>query len=313
VRTFSALVVATGLVISLAACSSTPADQLAACTPSVSEGSISKLVEATGASEPTVNFPTPLIATSTQRSFETVGEGRILKPGDIAEIQYSQLSGSDASPVATSWDTGSLLYPVGSKDFIADLLACTPIGSRIVATVPVSSYAAEGAEIPEGATAVFVIDVLDGFAGKADGTVHLQQNGFPAVVTAPNGQPGFQIPKTDAPTEFLTEQLQTGHGDTVEEGDDVVVQMAGIQWTTNTILTSTWETSPLRTSASASDTVDTDNGIFLPGTVKQKLVGKTVGSQLLFVVPAKYGFEGGGGIAADETLVYVVDILAIQK
>lgn len=311
-RTFSALVVATGLVISLAACSSTPAEQLAACTPAVGSGSVSDLVTATGtgSTEPTVDFPTPLVAKSTQRTIETIGDGKILTDDDVAEIQLTQVNGADAAVIGSSYERGSQLYPVGSEDFIAEILSCTPIGSRIVATVPVSEFAETG---DKSATAVFVIDVIDGFAGKADGTVHLQQNGFPAIVTAPNGQPGFQIPKADAPTEFLTEQLQTGSGDTVAEGDNVVLQIAGIQWTTNTILTTTWESTPLRDTVSATDTVDTENSIFLPGTVKQKLVGKTVGSQLLFVVPAKYGFEGGGGIAADETLVYVVDILAIQK
>jgi peptidylprolyl isomerase len=312
VRTFSALVVATGLVISLAACSSTPADQLAACTPSVSEGKASKLVEATGSGQPTIDFPTPLIANDLQRSFITTGDGKILNSGDVAQFQIVQVQGEDPDTIlSNTWESSSALKTLGAADdVLSEVLLCTPVGSRIAATIPVSLFQEDAAK---GATAVVVLDVIDGFAGKADGTVHLQQNGFPAVVTAPNGQPGFQIPKTDAPTEFLTEQLQTGHGDTVEEGDNLVLQIAGIQWNTNTMLTSTWDSAPLRTSASASDTVDTDNGVFLPGTVKQKLVGKTVGSQLLFVVPAKYGFEGGGGIAADETLVYVVDILAIQK
>ena len=311
-RTISALVVATGLVISLAACSSTPAEQLAACSPAVGSGSVSDLVSTTGggSAEPTVSFPTPLVAKSTQRTIETTGDGAILSAGDIAEIQLTQVNGADAAVIGSSYEAGSQLYPVGDEDFIAQILACTPIGSRIVATVPVSEFAET---TDKAATAVFVIDVIDGFNGKADGTPQLGQNGLPSIVTAPDGTPGFTFTGSDAPEKIRTELLQKGDGAKVAEGDKIVIQFTGVTWTDETKLTSTWDSRPLRTNASSEDTVDNDASLYLPGTAKLELVGEKVGSQLIIAVPAALGFEGGGGIAEGETVVYVVDILAIQK
>jgi len=44
------------------------------------------------------------------------------------------------------------------------------------------------------------------------------------------------------------------------------------------------------------------------------LVGKTVGSQILVVIPPKFGYGDEGnmelGIDADDTMVFVVDILS---
>ena len=300
-RTFSALVVATGLVVSLAACSSTPAEQAAACSPQITSGNASSAIVTSGKGKPTVDFPTPLVSREMQRTLETVGEGELLRAGDIAEIQLSQYDGADATLIASTWDqaTSSVSGVGEDKGLIGQLLECTPVGSRITATVPASLFS-EAAD--EDATAVLAIDVVEGFLGRANGTPQLQQNGLPSIVTAPDGRPGFTFPAQDAPTDFRSELLQAGSGDIVAEGDDVYLQFTGIAWGATTVSTSTWDVgTPLSTTADDTDVLDQATGLSLAGVAKAEIIGKRVGSQVLVSVPS----EGS-------STVYVVDILAIQ-
>ena len=300
-RIISALVVATGLVVSLAACSSSPAEQLAACAPSVAEGKSSVLIEATGSGEPTVDFPTPLVTRKMERSISTVGDGVLLRAGDIAEIQLSQFDGADAKLIASTWEqeTAAVSGVGADKGLIGELLECTPVGSRIVATVPASLFSESAGEDD---TAVLTIDVVAGFPGKASGAAQQQQNGLPSIVTAPDGRPGFTIPSEPAPTKLRTELLQAGNGETVAAGDNVYLQFTGVSWTAKTVDTSTWETgTPLNTTVDSTDVLDQATGLSLLGTAKEQLIDKKVGSQVLVVVPT----EG-------DAIVYVIDILAIK-
>jgi hypothetical protein len=301
VRIIPALVVATGLVISLAACSSSPADQLAACSPAVAEGTSSALIEATGSGEPTVDFPTPLVSRKMERSISSVGDGELLRAGDIAEIQLSQFDGADATLIASTWEqaTAAVSGVGADKGLIGELLECTPVGSRIVATVPASLFS-DGAADDD--TAVLAIDVVSGFPGKASGVAQQQQNGLPSIVTAPDGRPGFTIPSEPAPTKLRTELLQAGSGATIAVGDSVYLQFTGVSWTAKTVDTSTWEVgTPLNTTIDGNDVLDEATGLSLLGAAKEQLVDQKVGSQVLIVVPT----DG-------DAIVYVVDILAIK-
>lgn len=300
-RIIPALVVATGLVISLAACSSSPADQLAACSPSVAAGKSSALIEATGSGEPSVDFPTPLVTRRMERTLSTVGDGDLLRAGDIAEIQLSQFDGADATLIASTWkqETSAVSGVGADKGLIGELLECTPVGSRIAATVPASLFS-DGAG--EDDTAVLTIDVIAGFPGKASGVAQQQQNGLPSIVTAPDGQPGFTIPSEPAPTTLRTQLLQAGSGEKVKKGDAAYLQFTGVNWSAKTVDTSTWEVgTPLNTKIDSTDVLDQATGLSLLGAAKEKLVGLRVGSQVLVVVPT-----------ADDAIVYVIDILAIQ-
>jgi hypothetical protein len=301
VRIIPALVVATGLVVSLAACSSSPAEQLAACSPSVAAGKSSALIEASGSGEPTVDFPTPLVSRTMERTLTTVGEGQLLRAGDIAEIQLSQFSGADATLVASTWEQAtSAVSGVGAdKGLIGTLLECTPVGSRVAATVPESLF---NDAASEDDTAVITIDVISGFPGKATGVAQQQQNGLPSIVTAPDGQPGFTIPSEPAPTKLRTELLQAGSGEKLAEGDTAYLQFTGVNWTANTVDSSTWESgTPLNTTIDSTDVLDQTTGLSLLGAAKEQLIGQRVGSQVLVVVPTD-----------EDAIVYVIDILAIK-
>ena len=100
--------------------------------------------------------------------------------------------------------------------------------------------------------------------------------------------------------------LIKGAGAVVGPTDTILIQYQGTNLATGKIFDQTWGKSPYSGAA---------NG-FVPGFTNA-IVGQTVGSQVLVVIaPADgYGPQGGNsgaGIGKDDTMVFVIDILAAE-
>jgi len=93
----------------------------------------------------------------------------------------------------------------------------------------------------------------------------------------------------------------------IEAGDDVVVNYSGTIWRTNEIFDSSWQRGAI--AHFPTDAV-------IPGFT-QALEGQTIGSQVLVSIPPDLGYGDAGvpaaGITADDTLVFLVDILGTVK
>lgn len=311
VRTIPALIATAAVVVSLAACSTTGND-LASCRPAVATGDQSELVSVSGSGEPSVSFPTPLIAPGIQRTFIEVGEGDLVRSGDYSIVNYSQFNGADEELIGSTWTEGEpAVVPAGEAGgVLGETIACTPVGSVVSATIPVRLFNQEAD--PE-ATLVVVVEVLERFMGKANGVDQLAQAGFPAVVTAPNGQPGISIPaRTDPPTELGIAVLKRGDGPVVAEGDSVYTHYTGMLWSGSSIFDSSWDRG-VPTALVAQEGTAGQDGL-IPGFA-EALVGQTVGSQVIVVIPPElgYGEAGTEGVPGGSTLVFVFDVLGIQS
>ena len=112
------------------------------------------------------------------------------------------------------------------------------------------------------------------------------------------------MPKVDPPTTLTIEALKKGSGKTVSAGDTVTVHYTGVIWASGTVFDSSWKGGKPISFATT--------GV-IPGFGKA-LVGQKVGSQVIAVIPPGDGYGAtppeGSGIAATDTLVFVVDILA---
>jgi FKBP-type peptidyl-prolyl cis-trans isomerase len=91
----------------------------------------------------------------------------------------------------------------------------------------------------------------------------------------------------------------------VKHGQDIAVQYTGVIWRTGHIFSSSWQSkTPL--------TTPIGEGQVIKGW-DTALVGQTVGSRVLLVVPPADGYGSAGqsqvGINGTDTLVFVVDIL----
>ena len=222
----------------------------------------------------------------------------------------SKLLGSSYAQGAPSLFVGSLL-PGLEKALVGQ-----KIGSRVLAVIPpkdgFGSTGNSQAGVGATDTLVFVIDMDSTFAtGSVSGTQTSNAGGSLPTVTAPTGNstagPTIQIPaKSTAPTSLQVKTLIKGNGAVVKKGQDLAVQYTGVIWRTGKVFDSSWaRKTPLTTVIG--------EGQVVPGW-DTGLVGQTVGSRVLLVVPPKEGYGSSGasqaGIKGTDTLVFVVDILA---
>jgi hypothetical protein len=311
VRTFTAAIITVGMVASLSACA-TAGPGSGDCEPTAKSGDASSTVDATGSagSALDVSFPTPLISPELQVSTLEQGDGRTIYPGEIADFSVTVADGrtGEVIPVQTT-DFRVTVGPTGQ--LFGPILECATVGSRIAATLPAAEALGPDAATSETDTVVLVVDVAGSYMGKADGVSQLSRNGMPAVVLAPDGQPGIVVPDEPAPDELTIAPLKLGDGDEVEEGDAVVAHYSLMAWDGTEILESTWDA---KTPATLPATGN-EQGPVVPG-LAEAIIGARVGSQLLVVVPPSDGFGQGAapaGVGPESTLVYVIDILGIQE
>jgi FKBP-type peptidyl-prolyl cis-trans isomerase len=84
-------------------------------------------------------------------------------------------------------------------------------------------------------------------------------------------------------------------------------------WSTQKVLGTNWDQVANNFQAKKLD--PTDGSGVVDGMVKA-MVGQTVGSQVLVVVPPKYGYPSSSlpaGVTSGSTLIFVFDVLGIAK
>jgi len=308
------------LLLSLAACApggSAPAD--GDCAPS---GAASDSVSVEGAfgEVPTIEFDGPLTSEATQRTILDQGEGDAAANGDTVIIEYTVLNGETGAELATTGFTGANAerFPIDTESEqlvgFSLLLDCATPGTRLAGVIP----PAEGfgdAGVPElsltGTEAlVFVIDVVGIVPPpleRAEGESQEAPEGFPTVELAENGAPTITLPAGDPLTDFDLAVLITGSGAVVEDGQTVTVHYTGMNWNTGEIFDSSWE----RGTPADFPTSQVIQGF------RDSLVGQTVGSQIIAIIPPYLGYGPSGGtpdgsIGATDVIVFVVDILAVS-
>jgi FKBP-type peptidyl-prolyl cis-trans isomerase len=186
-------------------------------------------------------------------------------------------------------------------------------GSRVLAVIPPKDgFGPQGnPQIGVGGkdTMVFVIDMIQEFnnsSGVAGTQTSNGGSGLPTVTAAPGKAPTVQIPATTPPKTLQVKTLIKGAGSTVSKGQYLVVQYTGVNWRTKKPFDSSWTRGqPFSTPIGVGQVIKGwDSG----------LVGQTVGSRVLLVIPPALGYGKTGsaqaGIKGTDTLVFVVDILA---
>jgi peptidylprolyl isomerase len=105
--------------------------------------------------------------------------------------------------------------------------------------------------------------------------------------------------------------LKKGSGPKVKEGEPVTVHYTGVLWDTKKVFDSSW-----KSGAPATFPI---SGV-VPGFGKA-MVGQTVGSQVIAVIPPADGYGPDGNqqdpntpdqISGTDTMVFVIDILAVN-
>lgn len=285
--------------LTLVACASAPSAQ--SCERHDTDSTVLDVVKTTGGfGAPTLIQSAPVYVPETTFTDRTVGDGpRITSGQQPVTFDIVISNGSSGEILVPSGSTPPAAVDSFRETYpgLSDMLMCATEGSRIVGAIPASDLG-ESITSQLGLTGkqsiVVTVDLTKVYLAAADGTPQYNdRRGMPAVVLAPNGQPGVVIPDSAAPTTLTVETLKKGSGAVISDSDTARVQYTGVDWDTRTVTNSTWD-------AGTSAGVGKGSNV----AFASQLVGATVGSQLLIVEPA----SGGKGSAT----VYVVDILGID-
>lgn len=270
----------------------------------------------------------PLVVSETERTVLQEGEGDQLKDGQSIGVAMSMFNGDDGS-VLQARPESSVPYTEDSLVSWAYAgLSCASTGEQVAVVTPYAEVFGETApedtgyenlteetpivvvmefgEITEGTDEVGTLEP-DELLEKAEGTAEEAPDGFPSVKLAKSGEPEITMPKgEDAPEKLSIATLITGDGEEVAEGDRVYVNYKGVIWRTGEVFDSSWE----RGEATSFLTNEVIGGF------SQALVGQTVGSQVISVVPAEDGGYGAAqlesmGHQGDDVMVFVLDIVGV--
>ena len=269
-------------------------------------------VEGEVGAAPTLSFEQPFAVDNPVARVETEGDGAALEEGQSLSVNYIAVSGDDASELGSTWEQGKTeTLILGDGQIIPalnDALTGQNVGVRILFAAP-GGEATEETETSPASPAfpatLMAIEVVDArtVPTRAEGEPVDPAPGLPVVTLAENGQPSIEVPADAvAPTELVTQPLIVGSGPVVESGQTVTFQYSG--WLFDgTPFDSSWENG-------APFTTTIGTGSVIPGW-DQAIVGQTVGSQLLLVIPPAlaYGDQDQGTIPPGSTLIFVVDIL----
>ena len=309
-RAISSASLLAGAALLLAGCGSS-----GSATSSSSPGALPQVNGAFGAT-PTVKLAGGTAPTQLKTKVLIKGNGPVVAKGETVVANYVgelwkngkvfDSSFSRHQPVAFQIGTGQVI-PGWDKAVVGQTA-----GSRILMVIPpADGYGSQGqsqAGISGTDTLVFVVDLIQAFGANASahGTPAAPvASTLPKVSTAP-GRPTVTLPKTAAPTKLVAVTVVVGTGPVVKKGQQIVVQYVGMLWKNGKVFDSSWQRGQ-----PAAFTIGV--GQVIKGW-DTGLLGKTVGSRVLLVLPPAQGYGSAGqtqaGITGKDTLVFAVDLLA---
>jgi FKBP-type peptidyl-prolyl cis-trans isomerase len=304
--------------IAVAGCGSSSSSKPAAA-PSASSSYQSVTVSGAFGKSPKVTIPKVKGTGNLYTKTVIQGSGTQLTSSDglIGNYVAYDWSGKTAKLLGSSYTQGAPSIFVGSLlPGLEKALVGQKLGSRVLAVIPPADAFGSTGNSQEGIgatdTLVFVVDMGSTFPtvsvpGKqASTTAGALPTVTPPAASSTAG-PTIKIPAgTTAPKTLQVKTLIKGTGAVVKKGQDLAVQYTGVIWRTGKVFDSSWSRNmPLTTVIG--------EGQVIPGW-DTGLVGQTVGSRVMLVIPPADGYGSAGasqaGINGTDTLVFVVDILA---
>jgi len=279
----------------------------AAATSSAADVAALKKVTVKGdvGKKPTVTVPKNFTVTGAVARVDKAGTGQEIKEGEMLSIDSIAVQGSDGTALGDTYSSSPQSMYFSESSIVPQLAAALKgqkVGTRIVYAAP--SQDSEGKTV----TYVYSLDVESAktIPLRAEGTAVTPKAGLPTVkLDSKTGEPTVTIPKGyKKPSKLVSETLIKGKGAKVKATDSVTVQYTGLLLD-GTKFDSSWDRGTPAT-FSLSQVVE--------GWGKG-LAGKTVGSQVLLVIPPSlgYGDQASGSIPKNSTLVFVVDILDAES
>jgi peptidylprolyl isomerase len=125
---------------------------------------------------------------------------------------------------------------------------------------------------------------------------------------APDDKPQVDVPTgSPPPGELQVEDLTVGEGDEAVSGREVEVHYVGVSWSNGKQFDASWD-------RNSTFSFGLGKGQVIQGW-DQGVAGMKTGGRRRITIPPElgYGSRGAGGaIAPNETLVFVVDLIAVR-
>jgi FKBP-type peptidyl-prolyl cis-trans isomerase len=319
-RRFLAVIALPLLVcLALAACSSS---KPASAASSTATGNSDAAVTAAGTFGTTPTVTIPKAKASNKLVYKTLiqGTGATVTKTDFMATNFVLYfwNGTSSTLKLNTFTSNPAVISGNMMPGLQTALIGQKIGSRVLAVIPPAEGYGTSGNSQIGATGsttlVFVIDLIKSYAdtASASGTqVSTGGGSLPTVSAHPGSAPTLTIPSANPPTQLVTKTLIKGTGPKLVKGQYVITQYTGYIWRTKKVFDSSWSSGApfgFVLGASPEQVISGwDDG----------LVGQTVGSRVMLVIPPKdaYGSSGQSqaGIKGTDTLVFVVDIIDALK
>jgi peptidylprolyl isomerase len=197
--------------------------------------------------------------------------------------------------MSRTFRTWSLAALIGLPGALG-LASCSSGGntgsSSATTTTSASGSATTGGGTSGGTGAATAIGTIPASDRSPAGTA-----GTAPKVIVPSGPPSTQLESAD---------LIEGTGATAADGDAVTVQYVLATYSSHKVIQSSWTSQPF--------SFVLGEGQVIPGW-DEGVVGMKVGGRRELIIPASLGYKNvaaGPGIAANDTLVFVIDLLKVS-
>lgn len=262
--------------------------------------------------KPTVEFAKPFKVAETAAKAVSEGKGETLAKGQQVIVDYVGINGRDGKEFDSSWKGGKpATFKLADGALIAGFikgLVGQKVGSRVLITIPSKDGYAEGnqqAGINKGDSLIFVVDVKSAYKPltKAEGTAVTPPAGLPTVTVKDGTPTALTVPKKAAPTKLVVQDLLIGKGAKVTAENTVNFHYIAANWRTGKKFDSSWD---------RKQALDLQLSQTQVKGLTTGLVGKTVGSRVLLIMPPDQGFGQdlqGTDVKKTDTVAFVIDIL----
>lgn len=257
---------------------------------------------------PKVTFKAPFVIDKTRSRVEIPGKGAVVLETGMVTVHYQGVNGRTGKVFDESFSRkATATFPL--NQVVAGFrlgLTGQKVGSRVLVAAPgtdtYDNYPAEyrPTDYQVGDTLLFVVDIISASVTQPRGTTIRPPAGLPTVTGDAATKPTVTMPPAAAPANMVAQNLIRGIGPAVAKTDTIFARYVGYSWKTGKLIDDQFATP---SSGALATTI--------PGW-QAGLVGKTVGSRVLLVLPPKFGFPQGNNnppLEAGDTIVYVIDIL----
>jgi len=190
------------------------------------------------------------------------------------------------------------------------IAAAGALGLAACSSSPLNSSGAAGTSHNTGSgpstTTTTVASGGTSTATPGNGTIATIPTGDLSPAGTAGTAPTLKVPSGTPPTSLQSADLITGTGATAQTGDNVTVQYVLGTYSSGKEIQSSWSSQPFSFTLGA--------GQVIPGWDKG-VGGMRVGGRRELIIPPSLGYgdrSPGPGIAANDTLVFVIDLLKIN-